>query len=136
DDEMTARLGRIAAATRLGATPQTLATVGIAEGSAPFNLLSLFAGGPAELERYGAGALIQTDDRTALEYSAPRGIYGRTTNENGTAIRGLSGELPAPVRAGLAAVTDADWTSRGRMLLKSEAYGLAYDAFIRAIGIN
>ena len=50
--------------------------------SAAFDLLSLFAGGPRELERYGAGALIQTDDRTALEYSAPRGIYGRTTTEN------------------------------------------------------
>jgi Flp pilus assembly protein TadD len=136
DGEMTARLGRIAAAARLGAAPQTLATVGIAEASAPFVLLSLFAGGPVELERYGAGALIQTDDRTALEYSAPRGIYGRTTNENGAAIRALGGELPAPVRAVLAAGTDADWTSRGQMLLKSDAYGLAYDAFIRAIGLN
>jgi spermidine synthase len=136
DDQMTARLGRIAAATRLGATPQTLATVGVVEASAAFDLLSLFAGGPVELARYGDGALVQTDDRTALEYSAPRGIYGRSTNENGATIRGLSGELPVPVRTALAAGTDADWTSRGRMLLKSEGYGLAYDAFTRAIGIN
>jgi spermidine synthase len=135
-DGMTAGIGRLAAATRLGMAAQTLSAVGITEASAAFDLLSLFAGGPLELERYGAGALIQTDDRTALEYSAPRGIYGRTTNENGEAIRAVGGELPAPVRAALDAGTDADWTSRGRMLLKSEGYRLAYDAFRRAIGIN
>ena len=74
-------------------------TVGIAESSAAFDLLSLYAGGPREIERYGAGALIQTDDHTALEYSAPRGIYGRTTSENSAAIRALGGEPPPAVRA-------------------------------------
>src|SRR5256885_10360420 len=47
------------------ASAQVLATVGIAEARAPFDLLSLYAGGPDELERYSAGALIQTDDRSA-----------------------------------------------------------------------
>ena len=104
--------------------------------SAPFDLLSLVAGGPRELERYGADAILQTDDRTALEYSAPRGIYGKTTNDNASAIRGLAGELPLAVRRALDTGTDSDWTSRGTMQLRAEAYGLAYDAFRRAIALN
>ena len=36
--------------------------------------------------------LIQTDDRTALEYSAPRGIYGRSREDN---ARGASAALAA-----------------------------------------
>ncbi len=67
----------------------------------------------AELERYGAGALIQTDDRTALEYSAPRGIYGRSREDNAAAIRGLTPEQPPAVRDAFEHATDADWTSRG-----------------------
>ena len=55
------------------------------------------------MERYGAGALIQTDDRTALEYSAPRGIYGRSREDNGAAIRGLSADQPPAVRDAFAA---------------------------------
>ena len=104
--------------------------------SAPFNLLTLFAGGPRDLAQYGAGAPIQTDDRMALEYSAPRGIYGRTTNDNAAAIRALGGELPATVRAALDGATDAGWASNGTMQLKAEAYALAYDAFKRAVALN
>ena len=66
------------------------------------DLLSLYAGGPSELERYGGGAAIQTDDRMALEYSAPRGIYGRTANENAAAIRALApADAPDAVRSAL-----------------------------------
>jgi spermidine synthase len=135
-DAMVARLDGLAAGCRKGTVAQTLATVGIDEPHAPFNLLTLFAGGPRELERYGAGALIQTDDRMALEYSAPRGIYGRTTNDNAAAIRALGGEAPATVRAALDGATDAGWTSNGAMQLKAEAYPLAYEAFRRAVALN
>ena len=133
---IVSRLGHIAPGCRKGTTAPTLATVGIAPASAPFDVLSLFAGGPREIDRYGAGALIQTDDRTALEYSAPRGIYGGTTNDNAVAIRALGAELPDIVRATLDAGSDADWASRGRMQLKAEAHGLAYDAFRRATALN
>jgi spermidine synthase len=133
---MTRRLDQVAPGCARGTTAATLATVGITPVSAPFDLLSLFAGGPHELERYGAGALVQTDDRTALEYSAPRGIYGRTTSDNAAAIRALGAELPATVRAALDTGSDRDWASRGRMQLKAEAHGLAYDAFRRAIALN
>ncbi len=133
---IAARLDGLDAGCRKGTVPQTLATVGVAAEHAGFDLLSLFAGGPRELEQYSAGALIQTDDRTALEYSAPRGIYGKTTSDNDAAIRALGGEAPPKVRAALNAATDAAWASRGSMQLKAEAYALAYDAFRRAVALN
>jgi spermidine synthase len=133
---ITARLDHIARGVGTGNAALALATVGIAEKSAAFDLLSLYAGGPREIERYSAGALIQTDDHTALEYSAPRGIYGRTSNENAATIRALGAEPPGAVRAALAAATDADWASSGRMQLEAEAHGLAYEAFRRALALN
>ena len=133
---ITSRLDQIARGVRKGTAAQTLATVGIAESSAAFDLLSLYTGGPREIELYGAGALVQTDDHTALEYSAPRGIYGRTATDNAAAIRALGGDLPAPVRAAFSTATDVDWASRGRMQLKAEAYGVAYEAFRRALALN
>jgi spermidine synthase len=136
DGALDARLAAIAAGCRKGTTPATLATLGIDSAAAPFSLLSLYAGGPREMERYAGQAALQTDDRMALEYSAPRGIYGRTVSQNGIAIRALLGEQPAVVRTAIDVATDADWTSRGVMLLRAEAFGLAYDAFRRALAIN
>src|SRR5205823_14945832 len=63
------RVRHLAAGTTRGSVPQTLASVGVTPASAAFDLASLFAGGAGELERYSAGAQIQTDNRTALEYS-------------------------------------------------------------------
>jgi len=131
------RLEKIAEGCRRGTTGAMLASLGIEQRDAPFSLLSLYAGGPHELERYGDNAVIQTDDRMALEYSAPRGIYGRTVTENAASIRALAGaDLPPAVRSALEAGTDASWTSRGAMVLKAEAYDLAYDAFRQAITLN
>ena len=72
-------------------------------------------------------ARIQTDDHTALEYSAPRGIYGRSRDDNAAAIRALAAEPPAAVRDEFARATDADWTSRGLMEIKAQAFTSAYD---------
>src|SRR5207253_2668061 len=76
------------------------------------------------------------DDRTALEYSAPRGIYGRTREDNAEAIRALAAETPAAIREVVGRATDADWASRGLMDLKSQAFANAYDAFKKAVAIN
>jgi spermidine synthase len=131
------RLAALAAAAPAGSpAARALADVGIADGTAPFALLSLYAAGPREIERYASGAQIQTDDRTPLEYSAPRGIYGRTRDDNAAAIRGLQPDQPAAVREAFARATDADWASRGMMELKAQAFGAAYDAFHRAVTLN
>jgi spermidine synthase len=134
--DVTSRLSGLAAAARQGSASEMLATVGVRAEDAEFDLLSLYAGGPNELERYGQRAVIQSDDRTALEYSAPRGIYGKTSNDNAAAIRRLNGQHPPAVRSALAAATDASWASRGAMQLKAEAFELAYQAFHTAVTLN
>jgi spermidine synthase len=131
-----ARLDRLRGTWAAGPVLPVLEELGIDPAAASFNLLSLLAGGPRELAQYGGDALIQTDDGTALEYSAPRSIYGRNSGENAAAIRTLAVTLPPPVRAMLDNANDALWTSRGRMLLKAEAFGLAYEAFQRAVSLN
>ena len=136
DGEILPRLSAVAPGSRMGATGAALADVGIAVGTAPFALLSQFAAGPHEMERYAGAALIQTDDRTALEYSAPRGIYGRTREDNGEAIRALAPESPPAIREVSGRATDADWTSRGLMDLKAQAFANAYDAFKKAVALN
>jgi spermidine synthase len=119
-----------------GRASAALSALGIQDRAAAFDFLSLLSGGPREIAQYAGSALIQTDDRTALEYSAPRGIYGRTSGENAAAIRALAGTLPQEIRAVLDRADDASWGSRGAMLLKAEAFALAYDAFRRAVSLN
>jgi Flp pilus assembly protein TadD len=72
----------------------------------------------------------------ALEFSAPRGIYGRMTNENGAAIRALVSIKPPPVQQAFDRATDTSWTTRGRMEMQAEAYESAYDAFRHAVSLN
>jgi spermidine synthase len=137
DSAIGDRLHQIVDGSRRDATAPLLVPLGIDRAEAPFSLLSLYGGGPRELERYAAGAATQTDDRMALEYSAPRGIYGRTANENTVAIRALApADVPGAVRSATDSATDASWTSRATMLRKAEAYGLAYEAFRQAVTLN
>ena len=136
DGEILTRLAAVEPGSRRGTAASTLVDVGIAESTAPFALLSQFAGGPREMERYGNGALVQTDDRTALEYSAPRGIYGRSRDDNAATIRALEAEPPAVVRDVIARAGEAAWMSRGRMNLKAQAFAHAYDAFRHAVTLN
>src|SRR5262245_36879131 len=131
-----ARLAALAAECRKGATPALLSTIGIDPDAAAFNLLSLFAGGPRDLVRYAGDARLQTDDAMALEYSAPRGIYGRTTVDNAAILRRVADSVPPPVRLATEGAGDAAWTSRGTMLLKADAFGPAYDAFLKAATLN
>ena len=136
DGTVSSRMTAIDAGARQGTVAALLADVGIAEGTAAFALLSQFAGGPRELARYGDAARIQTDDHTALEYSAPRGIYGRSREDNAAAIRALGAEPPPAVREAFARATDASWTARGQMELKAQAFSAAYESFLRAATLN
>jgi len=130
------RIDRLISGWPPGRASAALSALGIQDRAAAFDFLSLLSGGPGEIAQYAGSALIQTDDRTALEYSAPRGIYGRTSGENAAAIRALAGTLPQEIRAVLDRADDASWTSRGAMLLKAEAFALAYDSFRRAVVLN
>ena len=129
---------RIERSWRQGRAPSLLKDLGVDARAAPFALLSLFAGGPAAINRYADQSIIQSDDRMALEFSAPRAIYGRATTDNAAAIRALSEPEPdhPAVRASVRAADDASWTVAGAMELKADAYVLAYDRFARAIRLN
>ncbi|MBI4486938.1 MAG: tetratricopeptide repeat protein, partial [Acidobacteria bacterium] len=135
-DAILPHLGQLSSSWRRGTAPSALSEIGIVGEATPFALLSLFATGPEGLQQYGNGASIQTDDRMALEFSAPRAIYGRMRNENGAEIRKLAAKPIPVVQEAMDRATDADWIVRGNMELRGEAYVSAYDAFQRAVAIN
>jgi spermidine synthase len=92
------------------------------------DLLGLRIAGTESLRTYAAGADPQTDDRMALEFSAPRSLAARAGRENVTEILALA-PPPAPASA-------EQWLSRGRMLLHAEAHGLAFDALAHALTLR
>jgi spermidine synthase len=98
-------------------------------------LLSMWVGGSGELAAYSSAAFVQTDNRAALEFTAPRSIVGRQRGDNAAVLRGLASDasLPAPVRQARASSDPAVWRNRGRMLLKAEAHARAFEAFSKAI---
>ncbi|MBE3073131.1 MAG: hypothetical protein IMZ67_09165, partial [Acidobacteria bacterium] len=109
-----------------------LAEVGVHD---VFSLLSLYVASGRSLVDYAAGAPLQTDDALALEYSAPRAIYGRSTNENLANLRTLADprQMPPIVRSALGGATAQSWQNRGWMMLRAAANGLAYESFCEAI---
>ncbi|MFB3852681.1 MAG: fused MFS/spermidine synthase [Vicinamibacterales bacterium] len=128
----TAHMGRIAATMRRPGVAEDLAEAGVADS---FSLLSLYVAGGRQLEGYAAGASRQSDDRLALEYSAPSAIYGRSTNENLQRLLELrDAEVPpAAVRSAVERAGAREWANRGRMLLGAQAWALAYDSLARAV---
>ena len=104
----------------------------------PFTLWSLFAGGPAELKSFGAGASIQSDDRMALEFSGPSAINSPATGRNVDAIRALleHASRPEAFEASVAAAGAAEWADRAEMMFKAGAYDVAYQDYVKAISKN
>ena len=116
--------------------PGVSADLAAVEVRDPDSLLTLFTATGAQLEAYGGGALIQRDDAMRLEFSAPRGIYGRTTGDNAATLKQLS--VPALLPAAVREAWNAPATSanRGAMHLRAEAYKTAFDDFARALERN
>jgi len=46
----------------------------------PFSVLSLYLAAGADLRQYAADAVVQSDDRLRLEYSAPHALYGSSSS--------------------------------------------------------
>lgn len=99
-----------------------------------FGLLSLFVAGGAGLAEFGSGP-VQTDDRLALEFSGPAGIYGPRGSEHAGILRRLAASQPPPpvVGASIASATPAMWRQLGVMHLDAKAFDRAYDALARAV---
>jgi spermidine synthase len=126
---------RIARALARPEVRADLAGVGV---RSPFELLSLFAGGGEDLRAFAQGAAIQTDSRLALEFSAPRAIFGRSSDENARDLRARAARArrPEAVSHAHAAATAANWRDRGLMLLASDANTAAFDDLARAARMN
>ena len=131
-DSQLANIGRNWTTTGVA---EDLATVFVRD---PFSVLSLFVGGPAELERYAKGAPLFTDDRMALEFSAPREIHRRSSGENGEALAALmaDGGGPAAIRAAKTAATAVQWRNRGDMMAKADVLAVAYDDYVTALTLD
>ncbi len=134
--DLGARFAAVTSGAAAASVQAALSDVGAPGADTGFTLLSLFAGGPADLERFAKTDAIQIDDRTALEFSAPRGIYGRSRDDNATAIRALRADLPPVIREALDRADDRAWAARGTMDLRAQAFASAYDAFRRAVERN
>lgn len=127
--------GRLKNVARAWTQPEVAAdlkSVGVVE---PFSLLSLFAGGPAELDRYTRGAAILSDDRVALEFSAPRELHKADAADNSATLQALldPAAAPAAVRQAMASAGAAQWRNRGAMFAKSDVDAMAYDDYVRAL---
>jgi len=124
----------IAAAWNRPGVAEDLAQVAVSD---PFGLLTLFIARGRDLQRYAAGARVQTDDRLALEYSAPRAIYGRYQTSNIDQLRATAADaaLPAAI-AGVRAPADAaSWRNRAAMQMKADAPELAFQDYGEALKI-
>jgi spermidine synthase len=126
---------RIVRAMARAEVRQDLAEVGV---RSPFGVLSLFAGNGEDLRAYGAGSAIQTDDGLALEFSAPRAIFGRSSDENARELRERAGRARRPpvVADAFAAARASDWRDRGLMLLDADAHTTAFDDLLRAVRLD
>jgi len=106
----------------------------------PFALLSSYIGGPDEIRRYAAGAPVQSDDAMALEFSAPRALYGGAAEqeENVTTLRRLLDltRAPAPIPATWASADAVQRRHRAEMMLKANAYETAYRDYVAALMLD
>jgi spermidine synthase len=134
-EPLDARIASIGSAWQRPGVADDLAGVAVRN---PFSVMSLFmAHGPA-LAGWASGAPWQTDDRTRLEFSGPRSIFGLSRDDNASALRDLARRSPPPaaVTAALAGARPADWRDRGLMLLRAEAHRPAYDDLTKALELR
>jgi len=129
------RLEEISTAWQRPGVGEDLRTVGMRE---PFTLLSLFVGGSRETSRYGAGSALQTDDRTALEFSGPFAVFAGLPSNHAPTLRGLlaGGQLPSAVARALTGATASQWRDRGAMLMDADASDSAYRAYTTALDLD
>jgi spermidine synthase len=134
-DRVSPDLDRVASALRRPRVRRDLEQVRV---RSPFGLFSLFAGDGDALREFSAGAIIQTDDLLGLEFSAPRAIFGRSSDVNARDLRqrAAGARRPAAVAQAFAAATAADWRDRGRMLAAADAHHAALEDLTHAARLD
>ncbi|MGE3492741.1 MAG: fused MFS/spermidine synthase [Vicinamibacterales bacterium] len=129
------RVAGLAAAWQRPGAAADLATIGARD---PFAIASLFVAQGDALRAWANGAPLQTDDRSRLEFSGPRNIFGLSRDDNAAALRELAAASPKPpaVAAAIAGATAAQLRNRGLMFLQSEAHRPAYGDFLQALELE
>jgi spermidine synthase len=131
-ESLDARIAGIADAMKRPGVAADLASVGV---SSPFSLMSLFVAQGQPLRAWADGAPLQTDDRSQLEFSGPRSIFGAARDDNAEALRELAAASPKPpaVAAAIRAASPREWRDRGLMFLRADAHRPAYADLVRAL---
>jgi spermidine synthase len=134
-EPLDARIAGIPAAMKRPGVADDLATVGVRN---PFSITSIFIAGGDALKAWATTDVLQTDDRSALEFSGPRSIFGAARDDNATGLRDLAASSPKPaaVTEAVSQATPDEWRDRGLMLLKADAYRPAYIDLARAVEAN
>jgi spermidine synthase len=134
-EPLDARIDGIAAAMKRPGVGEDLLSVGV-KGS--FSVTSLFVAQGGALKAWAGDAPLQTDDRSALEFSGPRVIFSTARDDNATALRELAVTSPKPasVARALASATPEDLRDRGLMLFKADSHRAAYEDLARALESN
>jgi spermidine synthase len=132
---LESRLNNIEGGWSLPGVANDLATVSM---RVPFALMSMFVGGPTELEAFGGAAATQTDDRMALEFSGPRAINDSSAAVNAAALKTLldGARLPSAVARARSTAGAREWRGRGLMMLGAGAYDVAYQDFATAARLD
>ncbi len=131
-EPLDGRIAGMAGAMQRPGVAADLASVGVTR---PFALTSLFVAQGEALKAWTNGAPLQTDDRSQLEFSGPRSIFGAARDDNAALVRGLAATSPKPaaVTSAVASATAVDWRDRGLMFLKADANRPAFDDLSRAL---
>ncbi|MEQ1907241.1 MAG: fused MFS/spermidine synthase [Vicinamibacterales bacterium] len=131
-DPMEPRIDHLAERWAAGAASTDLKTVGVMSS---FELLSMFVAGEEGAARFGSGAALQTDDKMALEFSAPRALHTASQKDNVRTLRSLEplDRRPAAVVRAWAQATGEDHAHRSAIFRRAGAFEAAYDAARTAI---
>lgn len=134
-DPLEERLGNITRHWQRPGVAEDLAKVAVAD---PFSIYSLFVGGPSELAEYAGAATVFTDDRSRLEFSAPRELHNRNAGDNAAALARLLGAEGGPkaIREARRQAGAAQWRGRGDMMARADVYQIAYADYVRALTID
>lgn len=134
-EPIESRLEHLAEQWRRPGVAEDLVDVGVRD---PFEIWSMFVGGTQAARGYASGAAIQTDDRMALEFSGPAGLYEGDTAANVAAVRRLStgGGMPQFITDALAHAPAEEWRHRALLMMKVSAYDQAVDNYKRALALD
>jgi Flp pilus assembly protein TadD len=132
---MEPKLEGVAASWQRPGVSADLASVGVTSAE---QILSLYLAGGPQLARWSAGAPIQSDDRSALEFSGPQSIFGPSDADNAQLLREMAAAGPSPPAVARArdGMTAAMYRDRAWMLLQADAFRPAYDDFVRAVELD